>query len=275
MPYRSEATSVEGFVQQIACCYLRHGYWWYVSGRIPQGKDPRQVDQKLVQKYEIDVSESTRARRKQKGLANLQYLRYERIFVLLATKGRHRFFDDEGAGVRDFRRQPLRFGGYSLSYRRGGRTRAGERDHSWHAHVEVERERFLELRAHLTHLATRLSARELALAFYQLPFEPYAPVRRQYLRLWQSVNKARHAGGLGRLPVEVVPLRRRVVKPFGDVELPRNRDLATIRRSIGAEEGARDRPNFTASEGGVGHGQADQSIGICGNRDAFGQECGA
>ena len=41
MQYRSEATSVEGFVQQIACCYLRHGYWFYVTGVVPERKDPR------------------------------------------------------------------------------------------------------------------------------------------------------------------------------------------------------------------------------------------
>jgi glycosyltransferase involved in cell wall biosynthesis len=60
MQYRCEATSVEGFVQQVAVQYLRHGYWFYVSGRIPAGKDPRGVDQKLIDKYGIAVSESTR-----------------------------------------------------------------------------------------------------------------------------------------------------------------------------------------------------------------------
>src|SRR5688572_3638982 len=93
MPYRSEATSVEGFVQQLACCYLRHGYWWYVTGVVPPGKDPLSVDRKLIAKYGIGVSESTRARRKRSGQANLQYLRHGRFFVILATKGRHRFFD--------------------------------------------------------------------------------------------------------------------------------------------------------------------------------------
>jgi hypothetical protein len=44
MQYRAVATSVEGFVQQIACCYLRHGYWFYATGRIPDGKDVGKVD---------------------------------------------------------------------------------------------------------------------------------------------------------------------------------------------------------------------------------------
>src|SRR5690606_6094690 len=32
MKYRCVASSPEGLVQQVAVCYLRHGYWWYVTG---------------------------------------------------------------------------------------------------------------------------------------------------------------------------------------------------------------------------------------------------
>ena len=72
MQYRSEVVSVAGFVQQIACSYLRHGYLFYVTGRIPAGKDAKIIDRKLIEKYGIEVSESTRARRKQLGLANIE-----------------------------------------------------------------------------------------------------------------------------------------------------------------------------------------------------------
>lgn len=217
MPYRSEAVSVAGFVQQIACCYLRHGYWWYVTGRVPAGKDAQAIDRKLVEKYGIGVSESTRARRRQLGHACLQYVRHERFFVILATRGRHPFFEEEADGIRDIRRVPLRFAGYSISYRRGGRTREGERDPRWHAHVEIERSRYLELKAHLLHLAAHRSAEKLALAFYELPFEPYAPVRRQLLNLLRAVNAVRRRAGFRQIPTEVLPLRRRVVKPFGEL----------------------------------------------------------
>ena len=71
MAYKAVATSVEGFVQQIACSYLRWGYWFYVTGHIRRGKDPTAVDGKLIEQYGIDVSESTRLRRKRSGLANL------------------------------------------------------------------------------------------------------------------------------------------------------------------------------------------------------------
>lgn len=220
MKYRSEVISVTGFVQQIACSYLRHGYWWYVTGRIPAGKDAELIDRKLIAKYGIGVSESTRARCKQLGMANLQYLRHGRFFAIFATKGTHRFFVEEHASIRDIRRVPLRVAGYSISYRRGGRTRQGEVDHRWHAHVEIERSRYLEIKAHFLDLALHRSAEKMALAFYELPFEPYAPVRRQMLNLLRSVNQARKAAGFATLPVEVLPLRRRIVKPYGEWKNP-------------------------------------------------------
>ena len=215
MRYRAEATSLTGFVQQIACCYLRHGYWFYVTGHVPPGKDLRAIDRKLISKYGIGVSESTRSRRKRLGQSNLQYLRHDRLFVLMATKGQHEFFDLESRSIHDIRHIPLKYRGYSISYRRGGRTRSGERDAKWHAHVEIERGHYLELKAWLLDMAMHRSVERLAMDFYRLPFEPYAPVRRQMLNLLRSVNRVRRKAGFQPVPVEVLPLRRRIVRPFG------------------------------------------------------------
>jgi hypothetical protein len=214
MQYRVEATSVEGFVQQIACCYLRHGYWFYVTGIVPGNKEPRMVDEKLIRKYGIAVSESTRLRRKRAGHANLQLLRHGRFFVLMATKGCHQFFEAEAGNIRDIRVAPLRYCGYAISYRRGGRTRAGEPDPSWHAHVAIKREAYLDLRAKFLELAQDRRADALALAFYELPFERYAPVRRQLLLLLRRVNEVRKRAGLTPVSKDVLSLRRRVVRPF-------------------------------------------------------------
>ena len=214
MQYRCEATSVEGFVQQIACSYLRHGYWWYVTGVIPKGKDAGAGDEKLMKKYEIGVSESTRRRRKKLGKANLQYIRHGQFFVIFTTQGKHRFWDEERENIRDIRRVPLRFAGYSISYRPGGRTMKGEVDPRWHAHVEIDRKAYKELRDYLVDLAVHRSVEKLALKFYQLPFEPYAPVRRQLLRIQREVNRARKLAGFSAVPTEVLPMRRRVVRPF-------------------------------------------------------------
>ena len=216
MRYRAEVASIEGFVQQLACCYLRHGYWFYVSGMIPANKPPTAVDRKLIEKYGINVSESTRARRKRNGQANLQYLRYGRRFLILATKGQHEFFVAESCSIKDMRHVPLQFHGYSISYRRGGRTRLGEPDSKWHAHVEIQRQQYLELKAWLLEMAVHRSAERIALAFYRLPFEPYAPIRRQLLNLLRAVNHVRKRSGYQPVPLEVLPLRRRIVRPFGD-----------------------------------------------------------
>lgn len=219
MAYKAVATSVEGFVQQIACCYLRWGYWFYVTGHIRRGKDPTAIDGKLIKKYGIDVSESTRLRRKRSGLANLQYLRHDRLFVILATNGEHRFREEEGNLVRDIRHTPIRYAGYSISYRRGGRKRDGTPDDGWHAHVEIDRRQYLELRDHFADIAIRRSAEQLTLAFYYLEFEPYAPVRRQLLKLRKMVNRLRRSAGMSDVPIEAIPMKRRIVRPF-DGSLP-------------------------------------------------------
>lgn len=214
MQYRTETGSLEGFVQQIACCYLRHGYWFYVTGFIPKSKDPCAIDHKLIGKYGIGVSESTRARRKQLGKANLQYLRFDRLFVILATHGEHPFFETESVSIHDIRHVPLKIGGYSISYRPGGRTRTGSKDVRSHAHVEIERQRYLELKAWFLELALHRSVDKLLMAFYELPYEPYAPVRRQLLNILRAVNRVRKRAGFQCLPFEILPLRRRIVRPF-------------------------------------------------------------
>src|SRR5690349_9747078 len=38
--YRCEVPSIGGFVQQLAVSYLAHGYFFYVWGIVPEGKDP-------------------------------------------------------------------------------------------------------------------------------------------------------------------------------------------------------------------------------------------
>jgi hypothetical protein len=135
--------------------------------------------------------------------------------VILATKGHHDFFTLESKSIHDIRRVPLQYAGYSISYRRGGRTRAGDRDVRWHAHVEIERRRYLEMKAWFLDIAPHRSIDNLALAFYEVPFEPYAPVRRQLLNIWRAVNRSRRKAGFGLVPVEVLPLKRRIVRPFG------------------------------------------------------------
>jgi hypothetical protein len=61
--------------------------------------------------------------------------------------------------------------------------------------VQIERERYAEPKAYFLDIAAKRSAESLGRELYDLPFEPYAPVRQQLLNLLRLVNKARQAAG--------------------------------------------------------------------------------
>ncbi len=207
MEYRCVATSVEGFVQQLAVAYVTHGYWFYVMGQIPKDKDPAAVDRKLIARYGIAISKWSRARRKRQGLANMQYLRHERTFVLLATKGRHEFFERERGAICDSRRVPIKFAGYSIGCRKG-------RDGRWHASVRISGERYLELRDGILALAHRRESAVVGERIRRLPFARFAPLRRQLLCLLRAVNRLRDVAGLDRLHHTEIGLNRFIVAQF-------------------------------------------------------------
>jgi len=204
--YRCEATSVQGFIQQLAVSYVGRGYWFYVAGAVPEGKDPSVVDEKLIKKYEIGISKWSRARRRRAGLASIQYIRFGRFFVLLATLGEHRFFAEEGE-IRDIRRFPIRCYGYSISYRQG-------RDGKWHPSVRIDAAEFAVLKARLLRVALTGSVDFLASRVRALRFAAYAPVRNQYRQLLRELNRKRRLASLEALPGGILPTRRRVVGPF-------------------------------------------------------------
>ncbi|NLE57769.1 MAG: hypothetical protein GX616_05365 [Planctomycetes bacterium] len=236
MEYRCVATSVAGFVQQLVSCYLPHGYWFYVSGIIPPGKDTESVDEKLIARYGIGVSRTSRARRKAMGIANVHYLRYERRFLLLATHGYHPFYDDEAQSIRDVRRIPIRFEGYSISVAKGGylpkEKKGGSlvRDSKWRVRVQIDCEWYKGLKAYFEDIALYRTTRQLAVELADLPFEPYAPVRRQLLNLIRYINRRRETGNLDQLGFSVLRYRRRIVRPFGTLEM----SPATVRRVVRA-----------------------------------------
>lgn len=110
MTYRCVAASVAGFIQQLAVAYVAHGYWFYVSGVVPDHKDPVDLDRKIIAQYGLNISKWTRARRKQAGLANVQYLRYGRFLSSWPRR----------ASIRSLRRRETRSG-----------TSEGSRSTSW------------------------------------------------------------------------------------------------------------------------------------------------
>ena len=216
--YQYEAKTVGGFVQQVAVNCVAHGYWWYVTGTIPEGKDPAAVDQKLSEKYRTWASSGERARRKRAGFANVRYLRYGHLFILMATEGKQRFFEPLPEGesdrdglsrerrIRDIRRQPLRFEGYSISYRNG------------HPSVRIQREEYMRLKAYFVDLAPRRKLKTMLEEFWRVPFESYAPVREQMRCILRAVNRKRKAAGFDQVPLEAVRYKRRVYRPFVPLE---------------------------------------------------------
>ena len=208
MAYRCVATSAAGFVQQLAVAYVANGYWFYVTGRVPDHKGPASIDRKIIARYGIDVSKWTRTRRKQAGLANVQYLRYDRFFVLVATHGKHPFFASEGKQVRDIREKPLYFMGYSIGCRR---ARHGGK---YHASVRIDRELFREMKARFTEMAAHRSVEELYRELWKIDYERYAPVRDQLRGLLRAINRRRKVAALEPVPHHALRFRRVPVSPF-------------------------------------------------------------
>ena len=140
--YLCEATSMEGLIQQVALSYLRHGYWWYVTGVVSVRKEPVEIDHNILSKYDIRKDWRFIAHNKQRGLANLQYIRHGRFYIIMASKGFHEFKDREAKRIRDARHCPIliprfapssdvdrsknrcgkspSFDSYAVSYSRGG-----------------------------------------------------------------------------------------------------------------------------------------------------------
>jgi len=202
------ATTVAGFVQQLAVSYISNGFYFYVQGKIPDHKDPTLCDVKIIAQYGINVSKWTRARRKKNGCANVHYLRYDRYYVILASHGKHPFFDAEAKKLRDIRDYPIHFIGYSIGYRR---ARNGQ---SFHVSVRIDREIYRELKSHFEKIAVHRSVEYLCHEIRAIDYEPYAPVRRQLWGILRAVNRCRKAARMELVPRNALWLRRFPVRPF-------------------------------------------------------------
>lgn len=221
MKYRYQAASTEGVVQLIAASYLRHGYYWYVTGSIPSSKDAETVDRKLIVKYGLDISPWERSSRRKRGMANAQYLRYGRWFILMVTEGHHALRSPAAHGgereqLKDCRRQPIQFDGYSISYRRSGAASDSGLPHKWRAHVRITSKTYAALKAHFESIAVHRSCDNLAQEFAAIPYARYAPIRRQLLNLLRLVNQRRKQHNFETLPYSVLHLRRSPVKVYAD-----------------------------------------------------------
>lgn len=88
-----------------------------------------------------------------------------------------------------------------------------------HAHVRIEQEEYNRLKAYFVDIALQRSAEALGRELGRLPFEPYAPVRRQLLAILRAANEARQAGGLDPVPSMCFRFKRRIYRPFEPLEM--------------------------------------------------------
>lgn len=203
--YLCETRTSQAFIQQLAVAYVPHGYWFYVTGCIPARKDPLDIDHKLIEKYDINLSRSMRTYKKSQGKANVHYLRHGRFFVLIATKGEHKLFSEE-SDLKDIRKYPLKYAGYSVSFRGG------------HASVRIDGAEYQRLKCHFLDLAIRRERDVLEEEFRTIGFEPYSPIRKQLLYILSAVNRVRKRAGHEEVRVGCLGMRRRNVKVFREVE---------------------------------------------------------
>jgi hypothetical protein len=217
--YKWETTTLEGFIQQLAVGYVARGYFFYVTGSVPQRLSAAEHDRRLIAKFDIAKSKWSRYRRKLRlgpdgrPLANVQYLRHRDFWVLLATAGHHRFFAEHQRSndvqaemqrqYRDVRETPVTYVGYSVAWR--GR-----------ASIRISPHAYRDLKAYFLHLAVKDSRISLEREFSRAPFEPYGGVTRQMFAILRAVNRVRRTAGLPLVPRASIRVKRQVVKPFDE-----------------------------------------------------------
>lgn len=231
--YKYVATTRTGFVQQVVCNYVCNGYRFHVSGKVPAGKNPADVDEKLLGRYSIRKTDAQRYRAKLRGEANIQYIRFERDWLMLASEGEHLWKKLEGkkdskgkSNIKNCSRgEPIEFHGYSIYLKNGlykpvrcRRDRAvHELDNKKRVRVVIGREAFKDLKAEFMSLAKKRSADWIAAKFWHVPYEPYAPIRQQLLKILFCVNQTRKNHGLPTINTKVIRFKRTIVKPFDEL----------------------------------------------------------
>jgi hypothetical protein len=224
--YRCLADSEEGFLALIVN-YMTHGFYFYSGVPGPGKGEWDKVDRNIVVKYGLTASPEEWSVRRLSGQAKTQYVRFGNFAVVLSTYGIGRFFESE-SDIRDFRRDPLRVGDYSVSLKYDNALLAkGEK--KLRGSVRIHPEAYRRVKAHMVCSAKRWSQEECERHFQTLPFEPYAPVRRQLLNLWRRANRLRGEASLEKMAITCVRLKRRKVKVYregAEVVIPRRRRSA-------------------------------------------------
>ncbi|MGG4425000.1 hypothetical protein ABEP71_19120 [Bacillus velezensis] len=88
--YLYKPTSWQGFLQQLDFLIAKSGYRYFHVTNYPEHKQDKwdKIDQKLIEKYQTNMTRSQRYRNKEKKNANFWFLRYEGVAVILMATGK-------------------------------------------------------------------------------------------------------------------------------------------------------------------------------------------
>ncbi len=199
--YHAQATSVAGFLQVLTANYLPAGCVFYTQGLLKPHMDVTAIDAKMIARYEIAISKYARCWRRKHGQAAVHLLRYRLFYVLLASEGRHCFYEHE-ANIKDARVTPIHFADYHVSVQDG------------HSCVRLAPQTKQRLKEDFLGMACTRSAVALAREFRALPYVPYKPVVWQLLKILRLVNERREIAGRGPVDPKCIRRRRPIVRPF-------------------------------------------------------------
>jgi hypothetical protein len=184
--------------------------------RVPEGKDPRAVASKLLDRYDIRKKRWQRKRRHLKETASIHLLQYQELMVIMLTKGEHRaFYADHQNQVRDIRRTALKVFGYSIRYT------FSEIEKRQKVFIRLDAETNRKVKSHMLTIGVWNSYRDntaLEREFRRLPYQPYEPVFAQLCSIARQVNRARRQRGFDAIDLACITYKRRLGTVFVERE---------------------------------------------------------
>jgi hypothetical protein len=214
--YHYEVKSVDGFLSQAVRYIACGGHFFYIRVRVPAGKNPRAVAEKLLDRYDIRKKRWQRKRRHLQETASIHLLLYQKLIVIMLTKGRHQaFYADHESQVQDIRRTALKVFGYSIRYT----FSENEKRHKVFIRLDAETNR--RVKAHMLTIGLWNAYRDtgtLEREFRRLPYQPYKPVFAQLASIARQVNRERRRRGFDPIDLACITYKRRLGTVFVDGE---------------------------------------------------------
>ena len=214
--YRYEVKNIDGFLSQAVRYVACGGHYFYIRVRVPQGKAPRVVAEKLLDRYDIRKKRWQRKRRHLKETASIHLLLYQELIVVMLTKGQHKaFYADHHSQVKDIRRTALKVFGYSIRYT----FSENEKRHKVFVRLDAETNR--KVKAHMLTIGIWNSYRDkdaLEREFRRLPYQPYEPVFAQLASIARLVNRERRRRGFDAIDLGCITYKRRLGTVFVERE---------------------------------------------------------